>query len=427
MKEVMNNLVKEHIAPACPKVTQLLIEKGEGAYLITTDGERYLDFASGIAVNALGHCHPRVVKAAKEQTEKLIHGGFNVVNYPTALRLAEELSKVTPGELNMFFFSNGGAEAVEGGLKLARYVTRKPAIIAFRGAFHGRTLGALSVSSSNSHYREHYAPFLPSVFYAPYPYCYRCPYHQIPQDCSLECLEEIELMFDYVIHPSDVAALIIEPELGEGGYIPAPRRYMQGLRKLCDEHNILLISDEIQSGFGRTGKMFAIEHSDVVPDIMIVGKAFGGGFPLSAVASSKPLMQKWPAGAHGGTLGGNPVACAAALANLEIFKIENILANCVNMGAYLKERLVEMKDKYEIIGDVRGLGLMIAVEIVGKNKKPNTDIAKKILTYCFNNKLILLSCGAYKQCVRFTSPLNVSKDEIDQALDILEKALQEVR
>ncbi|TET59884.1 aminotransferase class III-fold pyridoxal phosphate-dependent enzyme, partial [Candidatus Aerophobetes bacterium] len=168
MKKVMNNLVKEHIAPACPKVTQLLIEKGEGAYLITTDGERYLDFASGIAVNALGHCHPRVVKAAKEQTEKLIHGGFNVVNYPTALKLAEELAKVTPGELNMFFFSNGGAEAVEGGLKLARYVTRKPAIIAFRGAFHGRTRGALSVSSSNSDYREHYAPFLPSVFYAPY-------------------------------------------------------------------------------------------------------------------------------------------------------------------------------------------------------------------------------------------------------------------
>ena len=234
-------------------------------------------------------------------------------------------------------------------------------------------------------------------------------------------------MFDYVIHPSDVAALIIEPELGEGGYIPAPKRYMQGLRKLCDEHNILLISDEIQSGFGRTGKMFATEHSDVVPDIMIVGKAFGGGFPLSAVASSKPLMQKWPAGAHGGTLGGNPVACAAALANLEIFKIENILANCANMGAYLKERLVEMKDKYEIIGDVRGLGLMIAVEIVGNNKEPNPDAAKKILTYCLENKLILLTCGAYKQCVRFTSPLNISKDEIDQALDILEKALQEVR
>ncbi|MDD5703669.1 MAG: aminotransferase class III-fold pyridoxal phosphate-dependent enzyme, partial [Dehalococcoidales bacterium] len=251
---------KKHFSPALSKTTQLVMERGEGPYVYTSDGKRYLDFVSGIAVCSLGHCHPRVVEAAKKQVDKLIHGSFNLGYYPSALELAVKLAEVTPGNLDTFFFSNSGAEAVEGALKLARWNTRRPVFIAYRGSFHGRTFGALSMTASNASYRERYAPFLPTVYHMPYPYCFRCPYNAKPETCDLECFKEYDVLFHYVTAPSDVAAILIEPVQGEGGYIVPPVRYIKVLKDLCEKNGILLIFDEVQTGFGRTGKMFATEH-----------------------------------------------------------------------------------------------------------------------------------------------------------------------
>lgn len=417
---------KEHFSPSLTRATELMVVKGEGPYLYTESGERYIDFVEGIAVNNVGHCHPKIVKAVKDQVEKLIHASFNLAYYPTAVELASKLSEVTPGNLDMFFFSNSGAEAVEGALKLARFNKRRPGIIAFRGAFHGRTMGALSVTSSNMNYRARYAPFLPSVFHVPYPYCFRCPYHQKPETCDLDCLKEFDRLFNYVVSPDDIAAVIFEPVQGEGGYIVPPVKYVKKLREITLEHGILLIFDEVQTGFGRTGKMFAAENFKVVPDIMTLGKAIASGFPLSAVVSSKQLMSEWPPGAHGTTFGGNPVACAAGIANLKIFEEERILEQCNANGEYFKNRLISIQDKYPIVGDVRGLGLMLAVELVEADGAPNSKAAKLINQYCQDNHLLFFLCGTYKNCVRFIPPLNIPRDVMDEGLDIFESAVEKV-
>lgn len=417
---------KRHLSPALSKTTQLVMERGEGPYVYTADGKRYLDFVSGIAVCSLGHCHPRVVEAAKKQVDKLIHGSFNLGYYPSALELAVKLAEVTPGNLDMFFFSNSGAEAVEGALKLARWNTRRPVFIAYRGSFHGRTFGALSMTASNASYRERYAPFLPTVYHMPYPYCFRCPYNAKPETCDLECFKEYDGLFHYVTAPSDVAAILIEPVQGEGGYIVPPVRYIKALKDLCEKNGILLIFDEVQTGFGRTGKMFATEHFGVVPDIMCLGKAIASGFPLSAVAASPELMGNWAPGAHGGTFGANPVSCAAAVATLDVFKEEKVLENCARMGKYFRDKLNELKARYPLIGDVRGLGMMLAVEIVGGRGNPNPDATKKVTEFCLENGLLFFICGTYKNCIRFMTPLNIGEEVIDEGLGIFEKALASV-
>ncbi len=416
----------KHFTPALAKATQLVFERGEGPYLYTADGDKYLDFVSGIAVNSLGHCHPRIVAAVKKQAEKLIHGSFNLGYYPPAVEFAAKLAQYTPENLDVFFFSNSGAEAVEGTLKLARYKTKRPAYIAFRGSFHGRTYGALSMTSSTIGFRNGYEPLLPSVYHVPYPYCFRCPYKQQEESCSLECLAEMESMFKHTVHPSSVALVLFEPVQGEGGYIVPPKKYVNALASLCKEKGILLAFDEIQTGFGRTGHMFAAEHFGITPDIMSLGKAIGGGLPLSAVVSSQEIMGDWPAGSHGGTFGANPVSCAAALASMEVFEEECIIDNCRTMGSYFKDKLLELKDRFPLIGDVRGLGLMLAVEMVDSQGRPNAEATSAINRLCYENKLLFFTCGSYKNCIRFITPLNVTKSVIDEGLDILERCLEKV-
>lgn len=414
---------KEYLSPVLAKATDLVVESAKGCYVRDVNGKEYLDFVQGIAVNALGHCHPKIVKAICDQTEKLITGSFNLVNYPSTLKLAKELAKITPGELNVTFFSNGGAEANDGAIKLVRNYTHRPGIIAFRGSFHGRTLGATSITSSNSKYRKNYEPLVPSVYFTPYPTCYRCPYNSSEDKCSLDCLQELQRTFDYLIAPENVAAVIMEPIMGEGGYVVPPKKYVAAIRELCTQHGILLVFDEIQSGYGRTGKWFASEHFDVVPDVMTVGKAMAGGLPMSAIVSTKEIMETWKPGMHGTTFGGHPVCAAAGLAVLEAFQEENILENCNIQGAYLKEKLLALKEEYAVIGDVRGLGLMVAVEFVNLDKSPNAMALDKVKEYCLAHGLLTLSCGVYGNGFRFATPLNITQEDLDKGLGIFKAAL----
>ncbi|WP_104373789.1 aspartate aminotransferase family protein [Desulfocucumis palustris] len=425
-RDELLNAAKEHLSPVLARSTQIIMEKGAGPYIYTSDGERYLDYCSGIAVNNLGHCHPRLVAAAKKQIDNLIHGSFSLGYYPGAIKLAMKLSEISPGDLSMVFFSNSGAEAVEGALKAARWKTQRPGIIAFRGAFHGRTMGALSVTSSRAGFRENYAPFLPSVFHAPYPYCFRCPYEKSEDNCSLQCLAEIERLFETIIPPGDIASIIFEPVQGEGGYIVPPVKYVQSLRELAGRHKIPLIFDEIQTGFGRTGKMFAAEHFNVTPDIMCLGKAMAGGFPLSAVIGTRDIMGDWTPGAHGTTFGANPVSCAVALSALEVMEEDNVLDNCRKMGSYFKSELMALKKEFPVIGDVRGLGLMLAVELVDDKGKPDKSATEKITGYCLEQKLLFFNCGVYKNCIRFITPLNIDSSVIDEGLKIFRDALKNV-
>jgi 4-aminobutyrate aminotransferase len=420
----LKNVYPDYFTPALAKATQLLIERGEGPYLFTTEGEKYLDLVQGIAVNALGHAHPALVEAACGQVKKLIHGSFNLVNYPSALQLAVLLRKLTPGDLDMFFFTNSGAESVEGGLKLARYVTGKVSAIAFRGGFHGRTMGATSVTSSNASFRKHYAPFVPQIYFAPYPYCYRCSFGQKVETCHLECLEYVKEDFHYSIPPEDVSAVLFEPVMGEGGYVVPPEKYVKALRKLCDEHGFLLIFDEVQTGLGRTGKLFASDVFGVVPDILLTGKAIGAGFPLAIVASTKERMAKWETGAHGTTFGGNPVACAASIAQLEIISKEGFLASVRKKGEAFRNKLKALQQRYPEIGDVRGLGMMNGIELVKQDKAPDPDKANFIRNYFMDKKILILACGAYKNVIRFIPPLNIEEPLLDLAIETLEEALK---
>jgi len=419
---------KSYLSPALAKATDLVIKDGKGIYLNTVDGEQYIDFVQGIAVNALGHCDPRIVAAIQKQAETLIDASFNLVSYPTTLELAERLAEVSPGDLGVTFFSNGGSEANDGALKLAKAVTERPCIIAYKGSFHGRSIGATSITGSNAKYRKHYEPLMGGVYFAPYPNPYRWGSNGAGADeetTAKEALAELQIMFDQLVSPEDVAAIIIEPVLGEGGYVVPPKTYLQELRRITKEHGIMLIFDEIQSGFGRTGKMFASENFDVVPDIMTVGKAIAGGLPMSGIVSTPEIMSKWAPGMHGTTFGGHPICAAAALAVLDAYKEDNILDNVNKQGAYLKERLNELKAQYPVIGDVRGLGLMVALEFINPaDRSPNADAFNKVRQYCFDNKMLILGCGVYGNGFRLATPLNVTKEELDKGLAILNDALK---
>ena len=417
---------KQYLSPALAKATDLIMESGKGCYMTDINGDEYLDFVQGIAVNALGHCHPKVVQAVVEQTKKLMNGSFNLVNFPTTLKLAKRLSEVTPGNLNSIFFSNGGAEAIDGALKLAKAYTKRPAIIAFKGSFHGRTLGATTITASNSKYRKYYEPMVGSVYFSTYPSKDLCPKGFDEKQRTEYCLNELDSLFKYVVAPEMVASIIMEPVQGEGGYVVPTKEFVQGVRDICTKHGILLIFDEIQSGYGRTGKMFAGENFDVVPDIMTVGKAIAGGLPMSAVVSTPEIMDEWHAGMHGTTFGGNPVCTAAALAVLEEYKNANILENVNNMGAYLRKKLEVLKEKYSCISDIRGLGLMVAIEFSYEDGTPAGDLFEKVRDKCFKNKLLTLACGVYGNGLRFAAPLNVTEDEIDKGITIIDKVLSEI-
>lgn len=412
--------------PVVKRATTMGVTKGEGCYLWSEDGRKILDFASGVAVCNLGHNHPKVVEAAEKQMKELIHGGHNVVYYESYVRLAERLVELTGGD-TMVYFSNSGAEANEGAIKLAKYVTKRPGIIAFRGSFHGRTLATTSLTSSSSAYRKNYEGLLPSVYFAEYPYLYRTPYEMKDDKCPKEYFEQFENIFHTLIDPSMVAAIMMEPVQGEGGYIVPDKEFVQYVREICDKYGILLIFDEVQSGMGRTGKLFAYEHFGVKPDILTSAKGIANGFPLSAVIGKKEIMEQWPAGAHGGTFGGNPVACAAANAVLDELTDGGMLDNAAKMGDYFKEKLFALQKKYpSVIGDVRGLGLMLAMEMVHPDKTPDADITTAIRTKALEKGLLLLGCGTNHNIVRFIAPTIVTEKEIDIAINIIDECLKEL-
>lgn len=412
--------------PVVKRATTMGVTKGEGCYLWSEDGRKILDFASGVAVCNLGHNHPKVVEAAEKQMKELIHGGHNVVYYESYVRLAERLVELTGGD-TMVYFSNSGAEANEGAIKLAKYVTKRPGIIAFRGSFHGRTLATTSLTSSSSAYRKNYEGLLPSIYFAEYPYLYRTPYEMKDGKCPKEYFEQFENIFHTLIDPSMVAAIMMEPVQGEGGYIVPDKEFVQYVREICDKYGILLIFDEVQSGMGRTGKLFAYEHFGVKPDILTSAKGIANGFPLSAVIGKKEIMEQWPAGAHGGTFGGNPVACAAANAVLDELTDGGMLDNAAKMGDYFKEKLFALQKKYpSVIGDVRGLGLMLAMEMVHPDKTPDADITTAIRTKALEKGLLLLGCGTNHNIVRFIAPTIVTEKEIDIAINIIDECLKEL-
>ena len=410
----------QHISPVWSRVTNILIERGEGAYLYDVDGERYLDFTCGIGVTNTGHCHPRVVQAAREQVGKMIHAQVNIIYHQPLLRLAEGLREVVPPSLDTFFFSNSGAEAVEGAVKLARHATGRPNIIVFQGSFHGRTNQTMAMTTSKTIYRKHYQPLAAGVFVAPYPYAYR--YGWEPEETSQWCLRELRHLLATQTAPSETAAIIVEPVLGEGGYVVPPASFLQGLREVCDEHGILLVADEVQSGFGRTGRFFAVEHFDLKPDIMTMAKGLASGFPLSGVAAPRALMDKWLVGTHGGTYGGNAVACAAAEVTVRVLQ-EGLVDNAARMGDFLMAGLREVQGRYPVIGDVRGLGLMVGCEFTNPDGTPATDVVKEVLARCLDDRLLLLNCGTYSNVIRWIPPLIVEREQIESALGIFEWAL----
>ncbi len=409
------------------RATTLGVVDSEGAFLYTEDGRKVLDFASGVAVNNLGNKNPEVVEAIKKELETMIHVGHNVVYYESYVKLAEKLVELTGGDTKVYF-SNSGAEANEGAIKLAKYVTKRPGVISFRNSFHGRTIGCISVTGSNSAYRKYYEPLLPSIYWADYANCYRCPFGKEEGHCDRECVKQFDSIFEKLIDPECVAAIIVEPVQGEGGYIVPEQHFLQSLRDICDKHGILLIFDEVQTGIGRTGELYAYQTFGVKPDILTSAKALSGGIPLSAIIAKKEIMDKWPAGAHGGTFGGNPLACAAALKTLEIIEEKGVLDHCKKQGAYFMDCLHRLQEKYpKRIGDVRGVGLMVAMEITDEYGNPDASYTALIKNKALEKDVLLLTCGSDHNVVRFIPPLTVSTEEIDLAIRVIDEVMEENR
>lgn len=413
-----------HISPVWPCYTDIVAERGEGCYIYGRDGQAYLDFTCGIGVTNTGHCHPRVVDAVRAQAEKLLHGQANIVLHPSLLELIEELRTILPPELNGFLFKNSGSETVEAAVKLARMATERPNVIVFQGSFHGRTVGAMSMTTSKTIYRARYQPLMSGVFIAPFPYAYR--YGWEPRQTVDWCLDELRYMLLSQTAPEETAALLIEPVLGEGGYVVPPPGFLKGLREICDEHGMLMIVDEVQSGFGRTGRWFAHEHFDVTPDIMIVAKGIASGLPLAGVIARMELMERWAPGSAGGTYGGNAVACAAAVATIRVMRDEGLLENAQARGEQLMVGLGHLQEQYPQIGDVRGLGLMVGVEFTDSEGKPDKKAAKAMQQACLEEHLLLLTCGTWDNTIRFIPPLVVTSEQVGDGLARFERSLARV-
>ncbi|MBD3286144.1 acetyl ornithine aminotransferase family protein [candidate division WOR-3 bacterium] len=420
---------KKYISPSYTRdgLYSAAVERGEGVWVWDVDGNKFLDFAAGIAVCATGHCHPRVVEAIREQAGKLMHMSGTDFYYPPQVNLAEKLAEIVPGSPNKrVFFSNSGAEAVEAGMKLARYHTRRPYWLAYYGAFHGRTFGALSLTSSKAVQREHFAPLVPQVIHVPYPDCYRCVFNETYPGCDFACLKYVEdVVFKREVDPEEVAGFFVEPIQGEGGYNVPPQGYMKALRELLSKHGILFIDDEIQAGMGRTGKMFAIEHEDgVLPDIVTIAKGIASGMPLGATVASSSVMD-WQPGAHASTFGGNPVSCAAALATINELE-SGLVDNAAKVGAYLKGKLEDLAERWEHVANPRGRGLMLAVDITRSKESKESWPEKRnaVIRQAFMRGLIILPCGGCG--IRFIPALLVTREEADTALSILADTLKEV-
>jgi 4-aminobutyrate aminotransferase len=411
------------------RITNLTVERGEGSWLITTDGDRYLDYSSGIGVTNTGHAHPRVVAAVQAQAAKLLHGQQNIVYHEPGLRLYERLRTLLPGGPWQAFLSNSGAEAVEAAVKLARVATGRPVIVAFRGGFHGRTAQTMALTTAKDVYRAAFEPLPGSVYHTPFPYCYRAAAgaHAPDERCTCDWEAQLDLLFHQVIYPERVAAIIVEPVLGEGGYVVPPPGFLPRLREITRRHGILLVADEVQTGFGRTGELFAVRHSDVDPDILVMAKGIASGLPLSGILARQELIERWQPGTHGGTYGGNVVSCAAALATLDVIEEEGLVANARERGAQLLAGLRRLAADRRAIGDVRGLGLMLALEFVrpgeGDGRVPDPDLAKRVIAEALARRLIILSAGSYANVARIIPPLVTTADEVDMALAILDDSL----
>ena len=403
-----------------------MVEKGEGLWIQDVDGNRFLDFTAGIAVNATGHCHPRVVQAIKEQADKLLHMSGTDFYYTPQIMLAQKLASLASGQnVQRVYFGNSGAEAVEAAFKLARWHTKRELNVAFFGAFHGRTMGALSLTASKTVQKRHYNPLVPGITHIPYAYCYRCAYNLTYPQCNLFCVRWVEdTLFRTTVPPEEVAAIFVEPIQGEGGYIVPPPEFHREFQAIARKYGILYVADEVQSGMGRTGRMFAMEHFGVAPDIMALAKGIASGLPLGAMMASAEIMD-WEAGSHASTFGGNPLACQAALATIELLENE-LMANARVQGERLLAGLRVLQARFECIGDVRGIGLMVGAELVKDRhtKAPAAEWRGRIVQRSFEKGLLILGCG--QNSIRFCPALTVNADEIDLCLSIFEESLKEV-
>jgi len=415
------------ISPSFGRAYPLVVESAQGNIVKDVDGNEFIDMNAGLAVCSVGHGHPKLKKAIKDQVDKFIHYSYTDFFYEDYVDLGEELSKVLPIEGDKkIFYGNSGAEAIEAAMKASRWHTERQGYLAYIGSFHGRTMGAVSLTASKPYQRRKFSPLIPGVEHIFYPYCYRCPFNLECPSCGYACVDYIdEYLFHKYVAPEEVSMLLAEPIQGEGGYVVPPMGYFKKLKKLLDEYGILFAVDEVQSGVGRTGKWFAIEHFGVKPDIVTTAKGIAAGLPLGVMAS-KAEIQDWTPGSHASTFGGNPVSCAAAMAVLDIIKTEKLLDNATEQGNYIKKRLEEMMETHPMIGDVRGIGLMVGVEIV--KDKDSKEVAPKateeIMMECFRNGLAIVNCGV--NVIRWMPPLTITRDLIEPSLEIFEKALTKV-
>jgi 4-aminobutyrate aminotransferase len=415
-----------YMSPAWSRIFNFVAERAEGSYIYTSDGRRLLDFTCGIGVTNTGHCHPKVVEAVREQAGNFIHAQANLVIHKPMLQLIEELRRIVPPSIDSFFFANSGAEALENAVKIARVATGRQNVIVFSGSFHGRTAGTMVLTTSKTVYRTGFGPLPSGVFVAPFPYAFRLKMTEA--EASEYALEQLEYLLASQTAPKDTAAILIESVLGEGGYVTPPVSFMKALREICDKHGIMLIFDEVQSGFGRTGKWFALEHFHVEPDIMTAAKGIASGMPLSGVFSRNDIMLKLDIGSIGGTYGGNALSCAAGVATIRAMREEQMLENATERGLQLITGLCKLQEEYPQIGDVRGKGLMIGTEFVAEVGRADKarPLVKQILHAAEERDLLLLSCGTYDNTIRWIPPLNVTERQISDGLKVFEDALKEV-
>lgn len=412
-----------NISPVWSQLSGLKVNKGEGVFIYTEDGQKYLDCTSGIAVTSTGHCHPHVVEAIRKQAGEFIHAQVNCYTHDLLQPLCDELEKITPKGIDSFFFANSGAEATEGAVKLAKQASGKPNIIVFNGSFHGRTHMTMAMTTSKTIYRAGHSPMPSGVYVTPFP-------KSIGNDQEREaeinaCLAQLDYVLMSQSAPSETAAIIMEPEQGEGGYIPAPQRFMEGVVQRCKEHNILFVADEVQAGFGRTGEFFAMSHYGINPDILVMAKGIASGFPFASIGASLELMKKWPTGSHGSTYGGNPIGCAAALATIEVMSQDGFMQNVKDRGEQLRTGLTDLAKKHSSIGDVRGFGLMVAAEFIDPaSKKPNAQICADVIKHCREeSNVVMLNAGTWGNIIRFMPPLVINEEETQMIIDAVSKAL----
>jgi 4-aminobutyrate aminotransferase len=411
-----------HLADVWFELTDLQVSHGSGAVLTTTDGTDYLDLTSGIGVVNTGHCHPRVVEAIREQAGRFLHAQVNCYRHDRLEPLAARLAEITPPPIERFFLANSGAEATEAAVKLAKQATGRPHVIVFQGSFHGRTHLTMAMTTSKTVYRAGHAPLPSGVFVAPFPYTFLTGEDE---DAAIDrCLREFDLLLRTQTAPAEVACVMIEPVLGEGGYVPAPARFLHALRTRCRDLGILFVADEVQTGFGRTGKMFAIEHHDLQPDILVMAKGIASGFPVSAVGSSAELMRRWPTGSHGGTYGGNPMGCAAALATIDVMTEPGFLEHAAAIGQRFRAGLDELAGRHPAIGENRNLGAMLATELVDGDGTPDATRTAAVLQHLLREeRVVVMSCGPYGSTVRWIPPLVISDEQVDGALAAFDRAL----